>query len=142
MGEKVTVRRKFKTSHRADSPTKTKWWFVVRGAEAELQQLQLEWASVAVQTAWKLEPAFSYADEPTPEQHLEQPEQHLEQPEQQPVAVTPQADVLPQTHQEPEQLEQSDHCPSAPPTNNGNSTDSITNNEGKSTSHVPFLDQQ
>lgn len=120
IGEKVTVRRKFKTTLKAGSPPKTKWWFVVRGTEAELQQLQQEWVSVATQTAWKLEPAFSYADEPTTERHPEQ----LEQP--------------PASTLQPERPEQTNHCPPVSPSNTGVSPE---NNAGEGIVESSFLEQ-
>ena len=58
----LTVKRKFKTA--ANNPTRIqKWWFVVRGEEDMLQQVEGAWNSVAMQTAWKLEPAYRYEDD-------------------------------------------------------------------------------
>jgi len=45
IGSKITVKWKFKTAP-ARSNTKTKWWFIVHGDKAELQQLQQEWEPV------------------------------------------------------------------------------------------------
>jgi len=58
-----------------------KWWFVVRGEESVLEQLQKEWPTISIQTSWSLEPVRSYVDDlvaPTTEQlhiveQLEQP---------------------------------------------------------------------
>jgi len=38
-----------------------KRWFVLRGEEQLLEQLQDEWPAVSAQTSWKLEPVLSYA---------------------------------------------------------------------------------
>ena len=43
-----------------------KWWFVIRGEESVLQELEGEWSTVAMQTAWKLEPVYVYEENPTP----------------------------------------------------------------------------
>jgi len=63
---KIIVKRKFKTAPALPN-TKTKWWFIVSGDEAELQQLQQEWEPVATQTAWELQPPFFYPYETTPQ---------------------------------------------------------------------------
>ena len=54
----LTVKRKYKSS-RSDSRI-SKWWFVVQGDEIVLDQLEKAWASVTLQTAWRLEPVYSY----------------------------------------------------------------------------------
>ncbi len=70
----LTIKRKFKTT---DRNRVTKWWFVLRGEEQLLEQLQEEWPAVSVQTSWKLEPVLSYGDipddpdPPTAEQQME-----------------------------------------------------------------------
>ena len=56
----LTVKRKFKTAL-SDQNRVMKWWFVVRGEEQLLEQLQDEWPAVYVQTSWRLEPVLSYA---------------------------------------------------------------------------------
>ncbi len=54
---------KFKSAH--DDPSRVmKWWFVLRGEESMLEQLQKEWSIVALQTSWKLEPVLCYVDNP------------------------------------------------------------------------------
>ena len=54
--------QKYKTSR--NNPVKvTKWWFVIRGEESMLQELETEWSVIAVQTAWKLEPVH-YEENP------------------------------------------------------------------------------
>ena len=55
----LTVKRKFKVA--VNSPKQVvRWWFVVRGKEQILQQLQDAWGSVHFQTAWKLEPVLEF----------------------------------------------------------------------------------
>ncbi len=57
--ESLTIKRKFKSS--PTSPKKVdRWWFVVRGDEQILQQLQDSWSPVQLQTAWKLEPLLEF----------------------------------------------------------------------------------
>ena len=64
---RLTVKRKFKAV--ANDPTRVhKWWFIVRGEEDLLQQVEGAWNTVAVQTAWKLEPAYMYEDKDTTQQ--------------------------------------------------------------------------
>ena len=53
------IKRKFKTAA-SNSKQVTRWWFVVRGEEKTLQQLQEAWSPVHLQTAWKLEPVFEF----------------------------------------------------------------------------------
>jgi len=68
-----------------------KWWFVVRGKESVLEQLQKEWPTISIQTSWRLEPVLGYADDlvaPSTEQlHI------VEQLEQPPLASSEQAAV-------------------------------------------------
>jgi len=52
---KLQLRRKFKTSGSANGGRTTKWWFVIRGAEDVLIELQDKWENIALQTSWKLE---------------------------------------------------------------------------------------
>ncbi len=59
----LVVKRKFKTACN-DASRVTKWWFVIRGEESVLEELQKEWPTIALQTSWKLEPVLSYADDP------------------------------------------------------------------------------
>lgn len=59
----LQIKRKYKTSR--NNPVKvTKWWFVIRGEESMLQELEREWSVIAVQTAWKLEPVHYYEENP------------------------------------------------------------------------------
>lgn len=57
--ENLRVKRKFKLAT-TDPRRVQKWWFMVRGNEDILQQLEASWDAIAVQTAWKLEPAYTY----------------------------------------------------------------------------------
>ncbi len=59
----LTVKRKFKTAP-SDRNRVMKWWFVLRGEEQLLEQLQDEWPAVSAQTSWKLEPVLSYTTIP------------------------------------------------------------------------------
>ena len=86
----LVVKRKFKTA-RNDSGRVVKWWFVVRGEESVLEQLQKEWPTISIQTSWRLEPVLSYVEDlaaPTTEQlHI------VEQLVQPPLASSEQAAV-------------------------------------------------
>jgi len=61
----LQIKRKYKLSHN-NPDTVTKWWFVVRGEESVLLELEREWNSIAMQTAWKLEPVHYYVEHSTP----------------------------------------------------------------------------
>ena len=67
------MKRKFKTSTGNNSKQIVRWWFVVRGEEKVLEQLQSEWGSVSIQTAWKLEPVFEFQSPPPPLQATPSP---------------------------------------------------------------------
>ena len=60
----LTVKRKYKVA-RDGSKRVVRWWFVIRGSEEILQQLQTNWGPIAIQTAWKLEPVFMFDHEKT-----------------------------------------------------------------------------
>ena len=62
---KLVVKRKFKCSTTKPNCIE-KWWFIVRGEEELLCQLEEKWGAVAVQTAWKLQPAFMFVSDPLP----------------------------------------------------------------------------
>ena len=68
----LQIKRKYKLS-RNNPDTVTKWWFVVRDEESVLLELEQEWSSVAMQTAWKLEPVHSYVEHSTPNESTELP---------------------------------------------------------------------
>lgn len=57
----LQIKRKYKSSHR-NPDTVAKWWFVIRGEENKLQELEGEWRAIAIQTAWKLEPVYYYEE--------------------------------------------------------------------------------
>lgn len=66
----LTVKRKFNTA--VNDPTRLhKWWFIVQGEEDLLQQVERARNTVAVQTAWKLEPAYMYENKDTAHQNGE-----------------------------------------------------------------------
>ena len=50
----IRVRRKDKEG----KSKKSTWWYVVHGDEHLLAELEARWASVNLQTSWKLEPCF------------------------------------------------------------------------------------
>ena len=96
----LAVKRKFKTA-RNDKDQVTKWWFVVRGEESVLEQLQNKWSAISVQTLWRLEPVLSYGDDPvgpaTEQVHSVAAEDlnSEEQPGQQPTPLQPVSQHLP-----------------------------------------------
>ena len=57
----LQIKRKYKSSRR-NPDTVAKWWFVIRGEENKLQELEGEWRAIAIQTAWKLEPVYYYEE--------------------------------------------------------------------------------
>ena len=52
----LRIKRKYKTV----AGNSTRWWFVIRGQESVLEQLQKEWNFVAIQTNWKLTPLLQF----------------------------------------------------------------------------------
>ena len=58
----LTIKRKYKTVN-TDSKRVVRWWFVIRGEEKVLEQLENNWSSVGIQTAWKLEPLLEFQAE-------------------------------------------------------------------------------
>ena len=57
MVEKLQVRRKYKTSRDGKI---SRWWFLIRGEEQVLTELEEKWGCVALQTSWKLEDCLKY----------------------------------------------------------------------------------
>lgn len=51
LGSKLTVRRKFKES----TSSRDRWWFLIKGEETVLEELEDMWSTVSLQTRWKLE---------------------------------------------------------------------------------------
>ena len=68
----LQIKRKYKLN-RNNPDTVSKWWFVVRGEESVLLELEQEWNSIAVQTAWKLEPVHYYVEHSTPNESTDLP---------------------------------------------------------------------
>ena len=64
---KLQLRRKFKTN---DNGRIIRWWFLIRGEEDVLVELQQIWKRVSIQTSWRLEECLIYKDLP-PEHPLE-----------------------------------------------------------------------
>ena len=62
IGKNLTIKRKFKKTM---DGTTTKRWFVVRGSKCNIDHLEKEWPSVALQTGWKLEPLLCFEDAET-----------------------------------------------------------------------------
>ena len=60
----VSIKRKYKTA-KSDSKRIVHWWFVVRGDEEVLEQLENDWNTISIQTAWKLEPLLEFQREST-----------------------------------------------------------------------------
>ena len=52
LGNLLNVRKKFKINEKSG---RTHWWFVVKGSETDLENLEREWDHVQLQTGWKLE---------------------------------------------------------------------------------------
>ena len=94
----LVVKRKFKTARNDERVTK--WWFVVRGEESVLEQLQKEWPAISVQTSWRLEPVFIYGDDAVcpPAEQL-----HIVEQSEQPLLASPEQAVPQQnaTHHQP-----------------------------------------
>ena len=55
----LSIKGKFRRS--ATTNKLTVWWFVIRGDESVLGQLDSLWPQVNLQTKWELKPLFSYA---------------------------------------------------------------------------------
>ena len=61
VGSTLLVKRKFQAA--TNNGHKERWWFTVRGDEADLVRLQSQWESVANQTSWRLQ-RVSYSTPP------------------------------------------------------------------------------
>ena len=59
-GNQVQVKRKFKSIQNTNKTVR--WWFVIRGSEDMLQDIDSEWDHVSAQTNWKLEPLLKFPD--------------------------------------------------------------------------------
>ena len=51
LGSKISVTRKFRNGITG----RDKWWFLLKGQESVLKELETVWESVSLQTKWKLE---------------------------------------------------------------------------------------
>ena len=58
----LSIKRKYKSNGKVLS-----WWFVVRGEETILEQLDRLWEQVYLQTKWDLKPLLSFSDSETSE---------------------------------------------------------------------------
>ena len=58
--KKLSVKRKFKEG---DSGRRDRWWFLVRGSEAVLEELECLWSNVSLQVDWKLEVCTKPSDD-------------------------------------------------------------------------------
>ena len=65
--DQIKVKRKYKNAHDNHAVVK-KWWFILRGSEEHLRQLENEWDPVANHTNWKLESAYHFIGD-APELH-------------------------------------------------------------------------
>ena len=54
----LTVKRKYKIA--SNILILSRWWFIARGEECLLEQLQASWQSVSIQSSWKLEPVLKH----------------------------------------------------------------------------------
>jgi len=63
VGDKLQIRRKFKTT----TGNRIRWWFVVRGSEEDLCNLENEWDRINIQTSWKLEVCYKLIENPPPQ---------------------------------------------------------------------------
>ena len=64
MANKLQLRRKYKI---ASNGQVRLWWFLIRGDEEVLIELEKIWNTIAVQTSWKLEECARFADSRSPE---------------------------------------------------------------------------
>ena len=55
----LSIKRKFRLN--ATDNKVAAWWFVIRGEESVLEQLDSSWQQVNLQTKWELKPVLSYA---------------------------------------------------------------------------------
>lgn len=68
VANEVEVRRKFKKG----SNNSMQWWFLVRGQEPVLQQLEQQWGRIQTQISWKLE----HCHRPVSQSNREETSQH------------------------------------------------------------------
>ena len=81
LGNKLVLRRKYINQWRVWSG-RTQWWFVVKGSETDLEDLEKEWDRVQLQTGWKLENCYMTLSPLLPSNpesiHANSPEKHDE----------------------------------------------------------------
>ena len=57
LADRLTVKRKYTTNCNGSVQ---RWWYVGRGEELDLAELEKAWEAIATQTGWKLEPLFRF----------------------------------------------------------------------------------
>ena len=57
LADRLTVKRKYITN---SNGSVQRWWYVIRGEELDLAELEKAWEAIATQTSWKLEPLFRF----------------------------------------------------------------------------------
>ena len=65
----ITIKRKYKTILSQQSSGRHKlirWWFVIRGSDDTMKQLDEKWNLVLMQVDWELESLYSYSDATDP----------------------------------------------------------------------------
>ena len=55
----LTIQRKYQNTL---TNRKSKWWFVIRGEESSLKNLDVKWEPIALHTSWKLELLLRFDD--------------------------------------------------------------------------------
>ena len=59
----ISIKRKYKMSPQSSGGGKlSRWWFVIRGDEEAMRQLEGKWNAVVMQVGWKLEPLYTFSD--------------------------------------------------------------------------------
>ena len=69
VGKHVEVKIKYKLRPNGSTKNRnSKWWFILRGSEDVLKELEGEWERVQLPTNWQLMPCLKYVDNPPPDQ--------------------------------------------------------------------------
>ena len=73
--DNIIIKRKYKTNQQSSGGQKlSRWWFVIRGNEDTMKQLEEKWNQVSMQLDWKLEPLYSFSEPGSiPESELQLP---------------------------------------------------------------------
>ena len=58
-GAKLSIKRKSQPA--TEDRRRERWWFILKGKEEDLIQLQTEWETVNIQTSWKIERVCYYS---------------------------------------------------------------------------------